>query len=374
MKKSFLYLFTMLCALSFFTACDDDDSKDPNGLDVNTTYSGDKLDLKNGNLALLGKEIIFDTQNGKTATITMRGSADYLVELLGLFSKSSAPFLEVAPGVIPGETYTTLSNVPLTLSGEKYTFEGTDSSNGREFKYSGSVEKDKLTMTVDDIRMPHNDLVGNWNLQPAKPLNIVWKSDYMIDLSALGKGKLPISVVAPELDVLVGPLLQSVLQMVVFGGDGNIVASYKKKGSSEWQSSPLNLAQYYVKDNVMYVQLNIAQILATVEANRSKAEMPGFDLSLIKYLAQYLSKGIPLDYSVTGGNARITANKELLMQLLPVLANEKIQELLLPKLSEIIPNEIKPVLLPIVQELFTNLPEILEKTEDISVTLNLLEK
>ena len=142
MKKSFLYLFTMLCALSFFTACDDDDSKDPNGLDVNTTYSGDKLDLKNGNLALLGKEIIFDTQNGKTATITMRGWADYLVELLGLFSKSSAPFLEVAPGVIPGETYTTLSNVPLTLSGEKYTFEGTDSSNGREFKYSGSVEND----------------------------------------------------------------------------------------------------------------------------------------------------------------------------------------------------------------------------------------
>ena len=155
---------------------------------------------------------------------------------------------------------------------------------------------------------------------------------------------------------------------------GNIVASYKKKGSSEWSSSPLNLAQYYVKDNVMYVQLNIAQILATVEANRSKAEMPGFDLSLIKYLAQYLSKGIPLDYSVTGGNARITANKELLMQLLPVLANEKIQQLLLPKLSEIIPNEIKPVLLPVVQELFTNLPEILEKTEDISVTLNLLEK
>ena len=62
------------------------------------------------------------------------------------------------------------------------------------------------------------------------------------------------------------------------------------------------------------------------------------------------------------------------MQLLPVLANEKIQQLLLPKLSEIIPNEIKPVLLPVVQELFTNLPEILEKTEDISVTLNLLEK
>ena len=373
MKKSFLYLFTMLCALSFFTACDDDDSKDPNGLDVNTSYSGDKLDLKNGNLVLLGKDIIFDTQNGKTATITMRGSADYLVDLLALLSKSTAP-LQVSPGVIPGEVFTTLSNVPLTLSGEKYTFEGTDSSNGREFKYSGSVEKDKLSMTVDDIKMPHNDLVGNWNLQTGNPLNIVWKSDVLIDLTAVGIGKQPVSAVAPMLDGVVGPLLQSVLETVVFGGDGNIVASYKKKGTSEWQSSPLNLAQYYVRENVMYVQLNIAQILATVEANKSKADMPGFDLSLIQYLAQYLSKGIPLDYNVSGGNAKITANKELLMQILPLLANEKIQGLLLPKLLEKIPEELQPMLQPVVQDLFASLPEILEKTEDISVTLNLSEK
>ena len=46
MKKSFLYLFTVLCTLNMFTACSDDDSKDPNGLEVNATYSGENLDLK----------------------------------------------------------------------------------------------------------------------------------------------------------------------------------------------------------------------------------------------------------------------------------------------------------------------------------------
>ena len=60
----------------------------------------------------------------------------------------SALIPNLVPGVIPGEITTTISNVPLTLSGEKYTFEGTDSGNGREVKYTGSVEKDKLVLSL----------------------------------------------------------------------------------------------------------------------------------------------------------------------------------------------------------------------------------
>lgn len=363
MKKNFVYLFTMLCTLSFFTACsDDDDKKDPNGLDLNASYSGDKLDLKYDNAVLLGKDVTFDTRDGKTATITMKGSSDYILELIALMK--SSPVITVAPGVIPGEVFTSLSNVPLTLSGEKYTFEGTESSNGCSFKYAGSVEKDKLTLSLDDVKMPSNDLVGNWKLA-SQPLSIVWKSDAMIDLTALGVGKVPLSVAAPALGGMVGPMLKNVLNEVSFAGDGNIVAGYKKSGATDWQSSPLNLAQYYVKGNEMYVQLNVAQILATVAANKSKATSPA--PALIKYLAQYLSTGIPLSYSVSGETAQITAGKELLMELLSVLSNEEIQGLFLPKLMQKVPEGLKPV----VQDLLKNLPEILAKTEDISVTLNL---
>ena len=124
MKKNFLYLFTVLCTLSFFTACsDDDDPKDPNVLDVNAAYSGDKLDLKYSDVQLLGKEVAFDTKDGKTATITMKGNSS-LGELLGQLMKSTAATPAMAPGVIPGEITTTISNVPLILSGETYTFEG----------------------------------------------------------------------------------------------------------------------------------------------------------------------------------------------------------------------------------------------------------
>lgn len=45
MKKNLLYLFTVLCMLSFFTACSDDE--DVNVLEgVNTSFKGETLDLK----------------------------------------------------------------------------------------------------------------------------------------------------------------------------------------------------------------------------------------------------------------------------------------------------------------------------------------
>ena len=237
MKKSFLYLFTVLCTLNMFTACsDDDDSKDPNGLEVNATYSGENLDLKYSNVALLGKEISFETKDGKTATLTMKGTFDMSV-INGLINGGSKSALipNLVPGVIPGEITTTISNVPLTLSGEKYTFEGTDSGNGREVKYTGSVEKDKLVLSLN-VTMPKNDLTGNWKLA-AQPLNLVWSAgDATIDLSGLGisgiSGPIPVSMAAPMIGQFVGPMLPQVLESISYGEDGNITARYMKKGAS----------------------------------------------------------------------------------------------------------------------------------------------
>ncbi len=129
--------------------------------------------MKYSDVALLGKEISFETKDGKTATLTMKGTFDMSV-ISGLINGGSKSALipNLVPGVIPGEITTTISNVPLTLSGEKYTFEGTDSGNGREVKYTGSVEKDKLVLSLN-VTMPKNDLTGNWNLAVQQPLNLV---------------------------------------------------------------------------------------------------------------------------------------------------------------------------------------------------------
>lgn len=379
MKKSFLYLFTVLCTLSFFTACsDDDDPKDPNVLDVNASYSGDKLDLKYGNSALLGKDISFETKDGKTATITMKGTFD--MSIIGdLLRTKSTETISLAPGVIPGEITTTLSNVALTLSGEKYTFEGTDTNNGRELKYSGEVQKDKLTMAVN-VTMPSNDLVGTWGLAPLAPANqsmplvIGWKSETLINVDGALLGQAPGTVIPTPVDLFfagvnmkeISPKLLGTLESITYQADGNIVASYKKAGASSWAESPINLAQYYIKDKKVYVQLNIDNIIALVQANKSKADATAGLTDILTFVAPLLSQGVPLNYSVNNGVAQITAGSDLLLPLLKMATSET----LYPLIQKMIPDKTPEMYMDIIAQI----PGIVATTSEASVTLNLIKK
>lgn len=364
MKKNFLYLFTVLCTLSFFTACSDDDEKDPNVLDVNAAYSGDKLDLKYSDSALLGKEITFDTKDGKTATITMKGLFN-----LSDFKPKSTVVPAMAPGVIPGEITTTISNVPLILSGEKYTFEGEyTGASGVKATYSGEVQKDKLTMAIK-ATMPANDLVGTWALAPlavptSMPIVINWESSTLLKLDqpimGIPAGEYPVNTVLQGLNVgVISPKLVGALQSITYKEDGNIVASYKKAGASDWATSPINLAQYYIANGKMYVQLNIAQIMDLVASSKA-------DNSILAGLTTYLSAGVPLNYTIANGVAQITADKELLLPILGLLSNETIAGLIM----KAVPKE----QLPLVQDLMTQLPGILATTTDVNATLYLVKQ
>lgn len=49
MKKNLLYLFALICSVSLFTACSDDDEKtDDSWKAVSATYSAETLKLKLG--------------------------------------------------------------------------------------------------------------------------------------------------------------------------------------------------------------------------------------------------------------------------------------------------------------------------------------
>lgn len=363
MKKNFLYLFTVLCTLSFFTACsDDDDPKDPTVLDVNAAYSGDKLDLKYGDSALLGKEITFDTKDGKTATITMEG----LFSLSDIMPKSTV-VPAMAPGVIPGEITTTISNVPLILSGEKYTFEGEyTGASGVKATYSGEVQKDKLTMAIK-ATMPANDLVGTWALAPlavptSMPIVINWESSTPIKIDGSivgmtpGEVSLPVNTVLQGLNVgVISPKLVGALQSITYKEDGNIVASYKKAGASDWATSPINLAQYYIANGKMYVQLNIAQIMDLVASSKA-------DYNPLAGLMAYLSAGVPLNYTVANGTAQIKADTELLLPLMGMITTDPFAGII----GELIPEAY--------QGLMQQLPGVLATTTEVSATLYLVKQ
>lgn len=380
MKKNFLYLFTVLCTLSLFTACSDDDEKgDPNGLDVNKSYSGETLNLTYGNAPLLGKAVSFETKDGKSATIRMDGALDMsiLKELLNPSKSTAIPSL--APGVVPGQLFTNFFNVPIILSGDKYTFEGTDYSDGVEIKYSGSVQKDKLTMSVD-VKMPQNELMGAWNLA-APSLLINWETSATIKVNGAWfhmppeELELPVSRVLSMAGPIILNMVSESLQSITFGEDGNITASYKKKDNAGWKTSPINLAQYYVKDGKMYLQLNITQILATVQAGRSKAEVFPSWINLLLNLANYLSEGIPLRYNAADGKAQLTLEKDVIEKLMALLADDTLSGMIIEKILEDEKNEeVKKEKKEMIVGILSQLPGIMKKTENISLTLNLAKQ
>lgn len=382
MKKNFLYLFTVLCTLSFFTACgDDDDPKVPeNVLDVNAAYSGDKLALKYGDSDLLGKEVTFATEDGKTATITMKGNLDIQALIAQLTKESQEIF--TAPGVIPGEVKTTLSNVQLTLSGDKYTFEGEyTGASGVKATYSGEVQKDKLTMSVK-ANMPEGDLVGTtWALAPINPvagtvpMALVWNSETPLKIDgSLIDNNIPVGTIIDvkvqdilakyNVNMMVSGLLGNVIQSITYQNDGNIVASYKKMAATNWETSPINLAQYYIKDNKLFIQLNIANIMATVKANQSKAMATEPDLTTI--LGTLLSAGVPLDYSINNDALQVTAATSLILPLLKTATSDAIFPLIQAMLPETTPE--------IVKGLLPQIPGVVNGTKEISATLSLVKK
>lgn len=321
MKKNWLYLFALICSMSLFTACSDDEPATLPVENINATYTStdasNQLQLTYGDVAMTGKSVTFNSADGQTATITMSGAAN---ELLGALLDTPVN----NPGVVPGEATTTL-NVTLVPQGEtSYTFEGTDEANGRTLNYSGSVEAGKLTLDVDATFT--NDLIGTWNLwvtpsaddtsNDAYPIHAVWESD--TQLSLLGGlitmpfgDVLNIALRMPIINdgtVSVNQVLNAVLQSVTFGADGNIIATYSdaaNMASPSWQASPAGMVQYVVKDGRLYAYLDIDAIMGSLTAAQTKAGVDDLLAPVLAVVMQHigeiaplLTDGIPLDYSI----------------------------------------------------------------------------
>lgn len=86
MKKNLFFVFTMLCALSFFTACsDDDDNKTDDGWKaISATYTAETLKLTMGGTEVADQSVKVDASSAEQATITLAnlipGEAEVKIE------------------------------------------------------------------------------------------------------------------------------------------------------------------------------------------------------------------------------------------------------------------------------------------------------
>lgn len=388
-KKNLLFLFMMLCTLSFFTACDDDDNEPevPVLMKGKTVFRGENLTLTYGGAAMPGKEITFSTEDGNTGALKMEGTLD----LSGLISsKANQPTKQLAPGVIPGEIVTLIENIVLTRDGDAYTFEGTDANDAREITYSGRADSASLKLDLT-VKFPTNDLMGTWKLMQLigtdyakEPIYCAWEATEKFDVLFLKLAadqlvkmmvRLELISVADKQKVSIEQMLNQVLKDVTFREDGNVVASYRDADNltSDWVASPLNIAQYVVDgDGSLRLFLNPDMILGNIKTKAGLTDLPeGVIESIMANIVPMLSNGFPLKYEMTEDGMKVYADTELMMTLfnvlMPLLQDENIIASLMESIAQ---NPDMASFKPMAEKIFKSLPAVIESTTKMEVGLN----
>lgn len=386
MKKNlFYYLFAVICSVALFTSCsDDDDDKVVSPVGETTFTDANGLALTYSGVSMLGKKVTFtpNAADATKATLTLSG----LMDLSSILRSNDTPAVN-APGVIPGETTTTLNVENMIIDGDKVVFEGTEENNGRSIKYSGEATSENMNLALE-VTMPSNVLSGtSWDLAPTgtmfegdpmAPIHVKWDADEFPFNEGTWDINSAISLIVSMTQIegkSIPQLLSGVLNKVTFLPDGNIQAEYKNSlTDTEWKTSELNIATYTVSNNKIYLFLNLSQIMVSANKNRdiNSNEILG---SLIPVVLPMLSNGVPLAYVKEEGKMSVYLDTETLLPVLQVLApmfeNEEFVTGVADMLKEqagdmgaLVDLFLKPVLVAI--------PQIVSTTETVQIGLKLV--
>ena len=339
MKKNLFFVFTMLCALSFFTACsDDDDNKTDDGWKaISATYTAETLKLTMGGTEVADQSVKVDASSAEQATITLAN-------------------------LIPGEAEVKIE-AKMVKTGESYALEGSNTNDLRTVSAKGTVEAGVLTLDATlKITAP---IAGTWKLaEIAKdesetfvsgPVSMVWEAAEGTML-----GFLPVTSIPNIAEGFGSIALVQVLQSVTFQEDGQIVASISKAGvdlskpvTPVWETSEPGYASYNVTDKQILVFLDITKIMGSL---KSKAA-----IDPLEQIMALLQNGIPVNYEIApdGKSARVYFS----CQIAP----------LLPTLAELIGDDALNGMGQLVKSILKAFPEAMEKTTKFEVGLKLIK-
>ena len=398
MKKNlFYYLFAVICSVTLFTSCSDDDDEKMVNPVPQTTFTGENgLQLTYNGAPMPGKKVTFtpDATNAQKATLRLEGEFD-LNGILGK-AKSAAAREDVsmptAPGVLPGSPVVTLP-VDLTINGDKCSFAGTSETDYCTFSYKGEVSAGAMELALSEVKLKNAKLAGmTWKLKPydkedpneTDPIYLVWEAEKKVfdflPIESVLKLALRMELIAAGADhkVSATEMLGTVLQDVTFMEDGNIVATYKDaaNGGTEWTKSPVNLAQYVVEnDNQIKVFLNPAAIIAAVNNAGRAVDVQTVIQQTIQMLYPMLVNGVPVAFEQTEDALSVYLNTELLLPLLktlvvPLLSDEEVVAMLVelmkkdPDFSE---------MADLAEPMLKAFPEFIESTTKVEIGLNFVK-
>lgn len=398
MKKNlFYYLFAVICSVTLFTSCSDDDDEKMVNPVPQTTFTGENgLQLTYNGAPMPGKKVTFtpDATNAQKATLRLEGEFD-LNGILGK-AKSAAAREDVsmptAPGVLPGSPVVTLP-VDLTINGDQCSFAGTSETDYCTFSYKGEVSAGAMELDLSEVKLKNAKLAGmTWKLEPydetnpneTDPIYLVWEAEKKVlgfmPIESVLKIALRMDLIAAGADnkISATDMLGTVLQDVTFMEDGNIVATYKDaaNGGTEWTKSPVNLAQYVVEnDNQMKVFLNPAAIIAAVNNAGRAVDVQAVIQQAIQMLYPMLVNGVPVAFRQTDDALSVYLNTELLLPLLktlvvPLLSDEEVVAMLVELMKK---DPDFGEMAGLAEPTLKAFPEIIESTTKVEIGLNFVK-
>lgn len=393
MKKNLFYLFALICSMSLFTACSDDDDDKvvcPVPQTEFTVATGLNLTYNGG--TMLGKKVTFtpDASDATKATLVLAGNLD----LSGILTREAASG-SFGAGVFPGSSVVTLP-VTLNIQGDECSFSGTSETYYCTFDYAGKVTASSLKLDLTNVALKNSALSGTtWVPTPLnsdyteEPIHLIWESNKNVEVMP-GWG-LPIQTILtlalrmPLIDaggddkVNVEDMLCSVLHDITLGADGNISASYvdAAQGGTSVVKTPANVAQYVVlSDTQMKVYLNLDAIIANVK--RLGSSTKAIDMSeilsqAVTSLLPLVTDGVPLTYEKNEGKLKAYLNTDLLLPLMknivaPLFSDEEFVNMLIEAMKA---DPDFGSMAGMAEGMLKGLPEIINETTRLEVGLNL---
>lgn len=393
MKKNLFYLFALICSMSLFTACSDDDDDKvvcPVPQTEFTVATGLNLTYNGG--SMLGKKVTFtpDASDATKATLVLAGNLD----LSGILTREAASG-SFGAGVFPGSPVVTLP-VTLNIQGDECSFSGTSEIDYCTFDYAGKVTASSLKLDLTNVALKNSALSGTtWVPTPLnsdyteEPIHLIWESNKNVEV--MPGWELPIQTILtlalrmPLIDaggddkVNVEDMLCSVLHDITLGVDGNISASYvdAAQGGTSVVKTPANVAQYVVlSDTQMKVYLNLDAIIANVK--RLGSSTKAIDMSeilsqAVTSLLPLVTDSVPLTYEKNEGKLKVYLNTDLLLPLMknivaPLFSDEEFVNMLIEAMKA---DPDFGSMAGMAEGMLKGLPEIINETTRLEVGLNL---
>lgn len=309
MKKNWMYLLTVLCALSFFTACsDDDDNAGKEGWEgISKTYEGSQfLNLKLGEvtLALENKSVAVQAASASQASVTLN---NIIPEEAVLQLDAS---LKEASGVY-------------TLSGEKTITFGGSLPGTCVVSVQGTIEKGILSLSVS--RQVASPATGTWKLQMSDGADGQKRAGVYANI-VTGNAQIDVilaGLAAPLIGQKIAEKVESVT--VVLGTNGIFSASWKPAGAAE----EIHIAEYTNALSIQYCVIDGRVMIAVDKAYISllsllSGKLAQYGISLDDITALMVDLGgyyaLPVDMKNEGDRATFYLTKATLVPAVNLVA------------------------------------------------------